>query len=195
MSRDEAALQHLSIDRINAARGERFRLIKGIEANIDRDGNLDLSAEEAARFELVLGAPHSKLRLAVDQTERLLRAIRNVDVRILAHPRGRIAGSRAGIVADWDTVFRAAAGEGVAVEIDGDPARQDLDYTLAARARDAGCLFALDSDAHTTTQLRYAEIAIAHARLAAIPPDRIVNCWDRDRFLTWLSEPRRSSLW
>ena len=58
---------------------------------------------------------------------------------------------------------------GVAIEIDGDPARQDLDYTLAARALAAGCLFALDSDAHTTSQLRYAETALAHARLAGIP--------------------------
>jgi histidinol phosphatase-like PHP family hydrolase len=109
---------------------------------------------------------------------------------VLAHPRGRISGSRAGVVADWDTVFSVAAQEGVAVEIDGDPARQDLDYTLAIKARDAGCLFALDSDAHTTYQLRYADIAIAHARLAAIPSERIVNCWDRDRFLRWLSTRR-----
>ena len=188
MSMAEAAQQHDAIDRINAAQAERFRLIKGIEANISRDGQLDLSAEEAAQFELVLAAPHSKLRLADDQTGRLVEAIRNPRVHVLAHPRGRIAGSRAGIVADWDTVFAAAAHEGVAIEIDGDPARQDLDYTLAARARAAGCLFALDSDAHTTSQLRYAETALAHARLAAIPEHRIVNCWAADRLLAWLSD-------
>ena len=60
---------------------------------------------------------------------------------------------------------------------------------LAARACDAGCVFALDSDAHTTAQLSYAETAIAHARLAAIPADRIVNCWPLDQLLSWLSEP------
>src|SRR6185503_6204863 len=107
-----------------------------------------------------------------DQTDRLIAAIRNPFVHVLAHPRGRISGSRAGIVANWSRVFRAAAEEGVAIEIDGDPSRQDVDYTLAAQALEAGCLFALDSDAHSTGQLAYAETALAHARLAGIPRDR-----------------------
>src|SRR5262249_43900341 len=104
------------------------------------------------------------------------------------HPRGRITGSRAGIVADWARVFDAASALGVAVEIDGDPARQDLDYELAGMALAAGCLFALDSDAHTTSQLSYVETAIAHARLAAIPPARIVNCWPLERLRAWLAD-------
>jgi putative hydrolase len=188
MSMPEADEQRKAIERINRAYGSRFRLIRGIEANLAADGSLDLSAEEAARFELVLAAPHSKLRRAEDQTDRLVRAVENQRVHVLAHPRGRISGSRAGIVADWEKVFAVAAREGVAIELDGDPARQDLDYALAARAVAAGCLFALDSDAHATTQLRYVETALAHARLAAIPPDRIVNCWTADRLLAWCSD-------
>jgi histidinol phosphatase-like PHP family hydrolase len=90
------------------------------------------------------------------------------------------------VVADWDAVFQAAVRRNVAIEIDGDPARQDLDYTLAAHALAAGCLFALDSDAHTTAQLSYADTALAHARLAGIPSERIVNCWPLDRLLSWL---------
>ena len=186
MSMADAALQHADIDRINAAKGSAFRLIKGVEANIGVDGSLDLSADEAARFELVLAAPHSKLRSPDDQTARLVRAVETPHVRILAHPRGRMVGSRTGVLADWKTVFGAAARGGVAIEIDGDPSRQDVDYVLASQALDAGCLFALDSDAHTTTQLRYAETAIAHARLAAIPPERIINYWDVDRLFAWL---------
>jgi putative hydrolase len=111
-------------------------------------------------------------------------------VRILAHPRGRISGSRGGVVADWDAVVAAAAERGVAIALDGDPARQDLDYTLASRAMPSGCLFALDSDAHTTAQLAHAEIAIARARLAGIPVDRIVNCWPLERLEAWMAEPR-----
>ena len=117
----------------------------------------------------------------------MLAAIENPAVRILAHPRGRITGSRAGVIADWDAVFARAATLGVAIEIDGDPARQDLDHHVARRALEAGCLFALDSDAHTTDQLWYADTALAHARLADIPGDRIVNCWPLDRLLTWLA--------
>jgi histidinol phosphatase-like PHP family hydrolase len=119
----------------------------------------------------------------------MLAALDHPSVRILAHPRGRITGSRAGVVANWDVVFASAARRVVAIEIDGDPARQDLDYTLARRALEAGCFFALDSDAHTVTQLAYADIALAHARLANIPTEKIVNCWPLDRLLAWLANP------
>ncbi|HUR35135.1 MAG TPA: DNA polymerase/3'-5' exonuclease PolX [Vicinamibacterales bacterium] len=189
MSMIEAAAQRLAIEQVNRRHGDRFRLLQGIEANIDESGHLDLTDDEAATFEVVLAAPHSRLRKNDDQTGRMLTAVRHAAVRILAHPRGRMSGSRAGVRADWDAVFDAAAERGVAIEIDGDPARQDVDYTLARQALACGCLFALDSDAHTTAQLSYAETALAHARLAAIPPDRIVNCWPVERLLAWLSTP------
>jgi len=189
MSTAEAAGQRRAIDAVNAQAGSQFRLLQGIEANIDAEGRLDLTDDEAATFEVVLAAPHSRLRKDEDQTARMLAAVAHPAVRILAHPRGRMSGSRAGVVADWDAVFASAAARGVAIEIDGDPARQDIDHTLAVRALAAGCLFALDSDAHTTAQLSYAETAIAHARLAGIPAARIVNCWPLDQLLRWLSRP------
>ena len=83
------------------------RMVREVMDTMDR--RLDLSADEAARFDLVLAAPHSRLRRAEDQTPRMLAAIENPAVRILAHPRGRITGSRAGVIADWDAVFARAA--------------------------------------------------------------------------------------
>jgi putative hydrolase len=180
--------QHQEIDEINAAHAGTFRLLKGVEANIRPEGDLDLTADELAPLELVLAAPHAKLRETTDQTSRMLRVVTTPGIHVLAHPRGRKLGERAGIVADWPRVFAAAAAAGVAVEIDGDPSRQDLDHTLARVALDAGCLFALDSDAHNDTELVYAETALAHARLAGIPPARIINCWKLDRLLTWASD-------
>lgn len=88
--------------------------------------------------------------------------------------------------ADWDRVFAVAAKTGVAIEIDGDPARQDLDFSLASRAARAGCVLALDSDAHSVAQLDYAETAIAHARLAKLRSGQVVNCWPLDRLMDWL---------
>jgi histidinol phosphatase-like PHP family hydrolase len=187
MSMADAGRQRRAVSDVNARLGNGFRLLQGVEANIDATGQLDLDDDEAATFDVVLAAPHSRLRKSEDQTGRMLAAVAHPAVRILAHPRGRITGSRAGVIANWDAVFASAAQRGVAIEIDGDPSRQDLDHTLAARALGAGCVFALDSDAHTTAQLSYAETALAHARLAGVPADRIVNCWPLDRLLAWLS--------
>lgn len=179
------AEQHREIDRLNAAYGETFRLLKGIEANIRADGSVDMTSEELRHMEIVVAAPHSVLRSPVDQSGRMIAAVSTPGIHILGHPRGRMYGSRPGVTADWAAVFDAAAGAGVAVEIDGDPARQDLDYELAELARRAGCLFALDSDAHATDQWRYAETAIAHARLAGIPAEYVINCWPLERLLNW----------
>ena len=118
----------------------------------------------------------------------MVNAVKTRGVHILGHPRGRKYGARPGVTADWDKVFKAAKRSGVAIEIDGDPSRQDLDYDLARGAVAAGCTFALDSDAHSTAELRYAETAIAHARLAGVPPDRIINCWPVERLLAWARE-------
>jgi histidinol phosphatase-like PHP family hydrolase len=190
MSAEAMADQHRDIDGVNRRLAGRFRVLKGIEANIRADGSLDLSADELARCEIVVAAPHAVLRSADDQTPRVLAALATRGVHILGHPRGRMLGSRGGIVADWDRIFRAAAAARVAIEIDGDPSRQDIDHTLASRALACGCLFALDSDAHATDELAYAETAIAHARLAGIPPDRVVNCWPLDRLLEWAATRR-----
>jgi putative hydrolase len=187
MSMSELAEQHREIDALNQRYEGRFRLIKGIEANIRADGSVDMDPSELVQLELVVAAPHSALRSSADQTERMINAVRTPHVDILGHPRGRMYGSRPGVTAEWERVFAAAADTRVAIEIDGDPARQDLDYAAIRPAIAAGCIFALDSDAHSTGELQYAETAIAHARLAGIPADRIVNCWPLDKLLSWLA--------
>ena len=182
--------QHREIDRLNKASKGRFRLIKGIEANILADGTVDMTPQERRRLELVVAAPHSALRSSTDQTGRLLTAVRTPGVHILGHPRGRKYGTRPGVVADWGRVFAAAARETVAIEINGDPRRQDIDHVLARQALDAGCIFALDSDAHATDEWIFAETAVAHARLAGIPCERIINCWPVDVLLKWAAVRR-----
>jgi histidinol phosphatase-like PHP family hydrolase len=185
VSMERLAEQHREIDRLNARQRGRFRIIKGIEANILADGTLDMSLEERRRVEIVVAAPHSALRTTADQTMRLLAAVRAPGVHILGHPRGRKYGVRPGLRVDWDRVFAAASRRTVAIEFDGDPRRQDLDHTLARRALDAGCLFALDSDAHAAHEWAFAETAVAHARLAGIPAERVINTWPVAFLLEW----------
>ena len=200
MSMEAVALQHAEIDALNETLRGRFRIFKGIEANILVDGSLDLQPAERETFEFVVASPHSQLRRAEDQTARMLEAVGTPGVAILGHPRGRVFGTRAGIQADWRRVFAAAAERDVAVEIDGNWHRQDLDYTLAAQALGEGCLFALDSDAHSTGELRFTDYSLAHARLARIPSERVINCWRDERLSDWMaarhsppSRPARSA--
>jgi histidinol phosphatase-like PHP family hydrolase len=191
MSMEDASRQHAEIDALNAQLTGRMRVYKGVEANILDDGALDLSLDERAVFDYVVASPHSALRKDFDQTARMLGAVAQPGVAILGHPQGRMYNTRPGITADWKKVFREAAGRGVAIELDGNWHRQDIDYELAAVALDAGCLFALDSDAHSIGEFAFTDYAIAHARLAGVPADRVVNCWDETRFSDWLRERQR----
>ena len=185
MTMEQATEQHAAIDALNAKYTPRFRLFKGIEANIRADGTVDMEPHELRRFEFVVASPHSQLRKSFDQTARMLGAVSQPGVCILGHPLGRRYNVRPGVSADWDQVFETAARREVAIEIDGSWDRQDVHYVLAARALELGCIFALDSDAHSHPELEFADIAIAHARLAAIPEQRIVNYWSEKRFLDW----------
>jgi putative hydrolase len=185
MSMERAVEQHAEIDALNRKYTDRFRLFKGVEANIRADGTIDMEPHEMHQFEFVVASPHSALRKSIDQTERMVGAVSQPGVAILGHPQGRVFNMRLGVLADWSTVFEVAARRQVAIEIDGSWARQDVPYELAAQALQQGCLFALDSDAHSHPELDFAEIAIAHAKLAGIPQARIVNYWPEKKFLDW----------
>jgi putative hydrolase len=193
ISMADAVRQHKEIDKLNAKLEGRFRVFKGIEANILADGNLDLQPDERAVFEFVVASPHSLLRRPDDQTARMIGAVAGAGVTILGHPRGRVFNSRPGITADWPRVFELAAKRRVAIELDGNWHRQDLDFELARYALAAGCLFALDSDAHSIGELRFSEYAIAHARLAGIPTTRVINCWSNEEMQDWMKERRARS--
>jgi histidinol phosphatase-like PHP family hydrolase len=185
MTMAQVAEQHAEIDRLNQAFKGRFRLFKGIEANIRQDGTVDMEPHELRQFEFVVASPHSLLRKAVDQTDRMTGAVSQPGVCILGHPLGRRFNVRPGVSARWERVFEIAARRQVAIEIDGSWDRQDVHYEMAAQALQQGCIFALDSDAHSHPELDFIEISIAHACLAAIPENRIVNYWPAKKFLDW----------
>jgi histidinol phosphatase-like PHP family hydrolase len=188
ISMADAAAQQREIDQLNATLTGRFRVFKGIEANILADGNLDLQPAERSMFEFVVASPHSLLRRNEDQTARMVAAVNAPGVAILGHPRGRVFNSRPGVQADWFRVFDIAAKRRVAIELDGSWHRQDVDFELARHAHEAGCIFALDSDAHSVRELRFSDYAIAHARLAGIPASRVINCWSDGELEAWMGE-------
>jgi DNA polymerase (family 10) len=168
---------------------EGFRLLHGCELEIRADGGLDFDDEMLAAFDVVVAALHQGRRQPRAQlTERVLGAIRNPHVDVIAHPAGRMLGERARDDLDlaWDELFAAAAGTGTLLEIDGSDHRLDLSPERARRAVEAGCLLTIDSDAHRTDELAGIRWGVAQARRAWVEPAVVANTWSRDTLLAWV---------
>ncbi len=182
LSIERVRAQWAEIDRLNAELAP-FRVLKGIESDILKDGSLDYPEEVLAGFDLVIGSLHSHLDLSeAEQTKRLLRAIENPYLAILGHPSGRLLLRRPGARADWEAVLAAAAEKGVVVEVNASPARLDLDWRLALRFRDR-LLFSIGPDAHSREMLAFVELGVLMLNKAGVGPERVVNTWDAERLL------------
>lgn len=178
------------VDAINDHLDGSFRLLKGIEVDILDDGSLDQTEELLDRLEVRVASVHSKLAMEPDaMTRRMVAAVRNRHTNVLGHCTGRLVtgnrGTRAPSRFDAEAVFTACAEEGVAVEINARPERRDPPTALLEKARDLGCLFAIDSDAHAPGQLDFLDHGCERAEAAGIAPDRIVNTWPVERLLAW----------
>jgi len=159
-----------------SAEGVGVALLQGIEVDILEDGALDLPDAVLEILDVVIASPHVKLRQEpAAMTARMLRAVSNPHVDVIGHPTGRRPGAREGATYDFESVFKEAAKNGVALEIDCDPARLDLSPEMARLARDLGCDFVLDSDAHAPAEFAYVPMALWMARRAGIPKERIRN--------------------
>lgn len=183
--------QRREVDALNARAGT-FAMFVGAEANIAGDGSLDVTPRNVPEIEAVVASVHTDLRSRKDQTSRLVWAVETPGVAVLGHPKGRLYDMRSGVRADWPRVFATAAARGVAIELNGCPERLDIPPVLARIAAAAGCLFSVSSDAHAAAHLSFLDYALAVARLAGVPADRVVNTWSRDRFADWLEERRES---
>ncbi|MHB8610869.1 MAG: PHP domain-containing protein [Candidatus Dormibacteraceae bacterium] len=156
-------------------------LLQGIEVDILEDGALDLPDMVLELLDVVIASPHVKLRQdPAAMTERMLRAVSHPHVDVIGHPTGRRPGSREGASYDFEAVFREAAKNGVALEIDCDPARMDLSPEMARFALELGCNFTLDADAHMPAELAYVPMGMWMARRAGIPQERILNFLNLD---------------
>jgi putative hydrolase len=189
LSSERLSKQLRVVDRINSALGE-FRLLKGIEVDILDDGSLDQSAQMLSQLDLRVASVHSKLAMsAAPMTRRMIAAVENPHTNVLGHCTGRLVegsrGTRGQSSFDAVAVFEACAAHKVAVEINARPERCDPPDELVAMAQDAGCLFAIDSDAHAPGQLDFQIYGCARAERIGVPLKRIVNTWEIDRLLAW----------
>ena len=186
---DEAKLrkQGAAIDALNA-RLEGFRVLKGAEVNIRKDGTLDIADDALAELDVVGIAVHSHFLLPrAEMTARVLRAMRNPHADILFHPTARILGKREPIDVDMDAVIACARETGTVLELDAYPARLDLRDDHVRKAVAAGVKLVIDSDAHATAQLQYPDgYGIDQARRGWATRDDVLNTRPVEQFLAAL---------
>ncbi|GAA2399014.1 PHP domain-containing protein [Catellatospora methionotrophica] len=192
--------QLAEVARLNAGYGDGFRLLSGIEVDILDDGSLDQTDELLGRLDVVVASVHSKLRAPTEvMTPRMLAAVADPHTDILGHCTGRVLRREGGGSAtetrpestfDAEAVFAACADRGVAVEINSRPDRLDPPKRLLRLAVEAGCLFAIDSDAHYSVQLDWLRFGCERAARCGVPVDRVVNTWPLDRLLAWTHRER-----
>lgn len=170
-----------------------FRILTGIEVDINPDGTLDQDPELLARLDVVVASAHSKLRMnSHEMTRRMVTAIADPHVDVLGHCTGRIVrgGSRRGGLRpesefDAELVFEACRRFGVAVEINSRPDRQDPPKRLMRLAYEMGCVFAIDSDAHAPGQLDWLSFGCERAARCGVEPARVVNAWPLGELMEW----------
>ncbi|HZD66895.1 MAG TPA: PHP domain-containing protein, partial [Acidimicrobiales bacterium] len=165
-----------------------FRLLTGIEVDILEDGDLDGDDEQLARLDLVVASVHSKLRMAGDaMTRRMVRALAHPAVDVLGHCTGRLLGGRDRPPSAFDAeeVFHTAASLGKAVEVNCRPERLDPPRHLLRQAVAAGCLVAIDTDAHAPGQLAWQAYGCARAAACEVPEASVVNTWPVSSLVAW----------
>lgn len=185
LSVDQIQAQWREIDAINATL-QGFRVLKGIESDILVDGALDYPDEVLAGFDFVIGSIHSRFNLSRDEmTERVCRAMDSPYLTIVGHPTGRLLLSRDAYAIDLERVIAKAATSRVAIEINADPHRLDLDWRMLPGARAQGVMISIGADAHNVAGLANVEFGVGIARKGALGPDAILNCRDADGFMAF----------
>ncbi len=183
---DRLAEQWREIDDVQGRHPE-IRVLRSLEVDILADGSLDLEDELLGRLDVVVAAIHSRLDLpAAEQTARILAAIRNPRVQVLAHPTGRLIHRREGMSFDLDAVLDAAAEHGVAMELNAHPERLDLRDTHLIEARRRGVRIVISTDAHGAEQLELMRYGVEQARRAWLTADDVLNTLPVDRLLASL---------
>ncbi len=184
--------QGKEIDKINAKlkkQGKKFKVLKGAEANIKKDGSLDINDKTLKRLDVVGIAVHSGFKMSKkEMTERIIKAMKNPHADILFHPTGRVIQRRPPYALDVERIIKVAKETKTILEIDAYPDRLDLKDEHIRMAVGAGVKLSIDSDAHSITHLHYLEFGIAQARRGWATKKDIVNAWPEERFLKLLKK-------
>ena len=190
VSIEDLARQHAEIDAWNK-QGRTLRILKGSEVDILPDGSLDYPDTVLERLDFVVASIHSNFTMNEEEmTARIVKALCNKHVGILAHPTGRFLLARDGYRIRFDEIFRVAASEGVVVEINANPRRLDLDWREVPAGKARGVKFAVNPDAHHVSGYLDLPYGVGVARKGWLTRDDVINTLPVDRALALLQARR-----
>lgn len=173
------------------ARAGRFQLLMGSEVDILADGSMDYPDEVLKELDFVVGSIHSGFSQSeAVLTRRMIRAMHNPYVTLIAHPTGRLLGQRSPYPLDLEAVFRVAKDTGTALEINAYPKRLDLCDTAARRARENGVMLAISTDSHSLDQLDQMVFGLAVARRAWLKGADLLNGLGHKQLMAWIARKR-----
>ena len=167
----------------------------GCEVDILPDGSLDLPDDLLEQIDVVVAAVHAKMDMPLSEmTKRVLKALAHPAVTILAHPTGRLINQREPFAIDLEEIFHAAKQNNVAVELNGQPDRLDLNDLHLFRAREIGVKIAINTDAHSVEQLRFMSYGIDQARRGWLEKRHVLNAMTQPQLERWLKQRRQRSV-
>jgi DNA polymerase (family 10) len=177
------------IDKLNRKKGgKNFRILKGIEVDIKSNGRLDLDDDLLKELDVVVGAVHTKFNQSKEEmTKRIVKAIENPHVDIIAHPTGRLIGRREPYFVDLDKVMDACKACGKALELNSYPERLDLSDLNCRKAKEKGVKIVISTDAHRDRHLDWISFGLATARRGWIEPEDVINTMPLSKLLKWLN--------
>lgn len=163
-------------------------IFQGIESDILNDGSLDYAPDVLKTFDLIVASVHSNFSMSKEtMTQRIIKAVENPYTDILGHPTGRLLLSRAPYEVDMHKVIDACARNKVAIELNANPHRLDIDWRLLYYAREKECLISINQDAHAPAEIENIKYGIAIARKAGVQRTEIINCFHIDQFTNFLN--------
>ena len=189
LSEETIIEQHQEIDRLNV-KLNGIRVLKGIEADILRDGSLDYGDDILKTFDWVIASVHNGLDMTEKEaTDRLIRAIEHPYTAALGHPSGRQLLLRPAYDFDLEKILDAAVANQVALEINASPRRLDLDWRYIRLAAEKGVQFIISPDAHRIAGLQNVRFGVAMARKGGLSSCQILNSRSEKEFLQWQKKP------